>query len=129
MTLIDTSVWIEFLKGNPAYFNEIRTLVEHQKILACEPVFAELLQGVKTRREKEIIEQYWKFLPKAEIDDCWIKAGNLSAERKLVSHGVGLVDSCILSIAIETNSQIWSLDKKLLKVVPDELVYISTAEA
>ncbi len=123
MTIVDTSIWIEFFKGNEDYFAWIRAEVEHQKILACEPVFAELLQGVKNRREKEIVEQYWKFLPKVEIEDGWIKAGILSSERKLLSFGVGLIDSYILLMSMETNSKIWSLDKKLLKVVPPELVY------
>ena len=128
MTIVDTSIWIEFFKGNVSYFDVIRTEIEHLKILACEPVFAELLQGVKNRREKQIIEQYWRFLPKAEIEDCWIKAGILSSERKLLSYGVGLIDSCILMMSIETNSKIWSLDKKLLKVVPPELIYIPSAD-
>lgn len=128
MILVDTSVWIEFLKRNEYYFSDLRTQIENQTVFAFEPIFGELLQGVKNRREKEIIEQYWKFLPKIDIDECWIKAGMLSAERKLLSHGVGLVDTCILVASTETNSRIWTLDKKLLNIVPEELVYLSDAK-
>jgi predicted nucleic acid-binding protein len=126
MILVDTSVWIEFFKHNELYFTNLRKLTEAQNVVAIEPVFGELLQGVKGRREKELIEQYWKFLPKLEIQEPWIKAGLLSSERKLFSHGVGLIDACILVAAMETNSTVWSLDKKLLNILPEDLVYLST---
>ena len=90
MILVDTSVWIEFFRHNEIYFDDLRKHIEGQSVVAFEPIFGELLQGAKNRREKEILEQYWTFLPKLDIEECWIKAGVLSSERKLLSHGVGL---------------------------------------
>jgi predicted nucleic acid-binding protein len=124
MIVVDTSVWIEFFRNNSLYFAEIRKHIEEQKVLAFEPVFGELLQGVKNLREKEIIEQYWKYLPRLKTEECWIKAGSFSSDRKLISHGVGLIDSCIAIASIETNSTVWSLDKKLLSILPEEFVYV-----
>src|SRR5690349_10160981 len=114
MILVDTSVWIEFFRHHEAYFNSLRKQIEGQNVYAFEPIFGELLQGVKNRREKEVIEQYWKFLPRLEIEGFLIKGGILSSERKLLSHGVGLIDSCILVASTESHSPVWSLDKKLL---------------
>jgi predicted nucleic acid-binding protein len=123
MIIIDTSVWIEFLKKNEEYFSEVRKLIEDQQVFAHEPIFAELFQGVKNRRENEIIQQYWTFLPKVNVPSCWIKAGIFSAQNQLLSLGVGLIDACILVAAHETQSQIWTLDKKLIRVMPKELIF------
>ena len=123
MIILDTSVWIEFLKGNVSYFSNVRELIEKQQIIAHEPIFAELLQGVKNRRENEIINQYWTFLPKTNIRDSWIKAGEYSAQHKLLAFGVGLIDACILIAAQETQSAVWTLDKKLKGVLPTGLVF------
>ena len=122
MTIVDTSVWIEFFKKTEKYFSDVKRCMERQQIFAYEPIFAELLQGVKGRRESEIIQQYWRFLPRVKIEDGLIKAGIFSAEKKLFSLGVGLIDACILVAAQETQSQIWTLDKKLLAIIPDALI-------
>ena len=123
MIILDTSVWIEFLKGNVSYFANVRELIEKQQILAHEPIFAELLQGVKNQRENEIIHQYWTFLPKTNISGSWIKAGEYSAQHKLLVLGVGLIDACILVAAQETESSIWTLDKKLKNVLPTGMIF------
>ena len=51
MIILDTSVWIEFLKNNPEYFSKIEYLLENQQVLAVECIFGELLQGEKNKSE------------------------------------------------------------------------------
>ncbi len=36
MIILDTSVWIEFLKKNPAYFTTISKMLELKDVLAVE---------------------------------------------------------------------------------------------
>jgi len=122
MIIVDTSVWIAFFKKAEQYFSPVKRFMENQQIFAYEPIFGELLQGVKNRRESEIIQQYWAFLPRIGIENGLIKAGILFAEKKLLSFGVGLIDACIVVAAQETQSQIWTLDKKLIAITPDELI-------
>ena len=52
--------------------------IEKQEVYAFEPIFGEFLQGVRNLREKEMIEQYWKFLPRVNLEEEMIKAGVLS---------------------------------------------------
>ena len=125
MILIDTSVWIEFLKGNSAYTSRITAILEQGLGYACEPVFGELLQGAKNRRETEIIRRYWENLPRIEIPDLFIQGGLYSQKKKLLSHGVGLIDALLLVLAEEADCRIWTLDKKLLRVIPKHRVYNS----
>ena len=124
MIILDTSVWIEHLKNNQMFFPKICKLLECGEILAVECVFGELLQGIKNETEKEIILKFWKHLPKENFENIIIEAGKYSAENKLLEYGVGLIDAIILLHGIKSNSKIWTLDNKLLKLIPEELIYL-----
>jgi len=123
MIILDTSVWIEHLRNNQIFFPKVCKMLESKEILAVECVFGELLQGTKTESEKDIILEFWKHLPKEHFDNIIIGAGEYSAKNKLLDHGVGLIDAIILMHGIRSNSQIWTLDNKFLRVIPEELRY------
>jgi len=124
MIILDTSVWIEHLRNNPNYYPKVKTLMENMEILAVECVFGELLQGVKNKSEKDIIINFWTYLPKRNYKDIIIQAGEYSAQYKLPDRGVGLIDAIILMHGIKNNSKIWTLDTKFLRVIPEELKYV-----
>jgi predicted nucleic acid-binding protein len=123
MIIIDTSIWIEFFRGNKLYFSDVKKLLENQKILAIDVIFAELLQGVKSNKEIEIIIKYWENLPKIIQAEMVIEAGIYSAKNKLTDKGIGLIDSIIIIAALKTKSKIWTLDKKLLKVLDNNIIF------
>ncbi|GBR76059.1 putative PIN domain protein [Candidatus Termititenax persephonae] len=123
MVILDTAVWIEFLRHNPAYFVMVAGLLERNDVLAVECVFGELLQGAFNERERLIIRQYWQYLPKVDIQNVVIEAGVYSNKHKLLAKGVGLIDAIILLHGIKTPAPIWTLDKKFLSIIPKELVY------
>jgi len=124
MIILDTSVWIEHLKSNPKFFPKICTLLECGEILAVECVFGELLQGTKSKAEREIVFKFWKHLPKENYENIIIEAGEYSAKNKLLNHGIGLIDAVILMHGIKSNSKIWTLDNKFFKIIPQQLKYI-----
>jgi predicted nucleic acid-binding protein len=123
MIILDTSVWIEHLRNNQKFFPKVSRLLESWEILAVDCVFGELLQGVKNDYEQEIILNFWKYLPKEHDEDLIIEAGIYSAKNKLLDNGVGLIDAIILTHGIKSNSKIWTLDIKFLKVIPEKLKY------
>ncbi|GHV37607.1 hypothetical protein AGMMS49546_05920 [Spirochaetia bacterium] len=124
MVILDTSVWIEFLRKNEKYFDPISQMLIKMDVIAVEVVFGELLQGVKNRREENIILDYWKHLPKIDKDtEIIISAGIYSQKNKLIDKGIGLIDSIILMHGIKTHSKIWTLDTNFFKVIPSELIY------
>ena len=123
MIILDTSIWIEHLKNNQNYYPYICKLLENREVLAVECIFGELLQGVKDKKEKEIILNFWKHLPKEKYENIIIEAGEYSAKNKFLNYGVGLIDSIIIIHGIKSNSRIWTLDKKLLRVLPEKLKY------
>jgi len=128
MIILDTSVWIEYLRNNPLFFPVISKLLENGEILAVDCVFGELLQGVKNKAEREMILSFWTYLSKEYYKDIIIKAGEYSSKNKLLDHGTGLIDAVILMYGIQSNSKIWTLDKKFLKIIPEELRYPGIGE-
>ncbi|GHV05631.1 twitching motility protein PilT [Campylobacterota bacterium] len=122
MIVLDTSVWIEYLRSNESYFARVSKLLEMGEVLAIDCVFGELLQGAKSKREQTIIKSYYAYLPKSDRCD-FVEAGLYANENRLIDKGVGLIDTAILLTAIKHNAQLWTLDKKLLSVLPPENCY------
>ena len=123
MTILDTSIWIAFLRKQAGVFEQTRRILEDKEALAVECVFGELLQGAKNEREREVIVSYWDHVPKAAVPELWIEAGRYWSVEKLTSRGVGLIDAAIIVSALRTHSKIWTLDKKLLSVLDSAIVY------
>ncbi|RHX83573.1 PIN domain-containing protein [Leptospira stimsonii] len=125
MILVDTSIWIEFFKKNEPYFSELKDLIESSEVLVHEIIFGELLQGCKSKSEVSFILEYWENLNTLSSDNSFLEAGKLSYEQKLKDKGVGLIDSVIINEAVKRNLKLWTLDKKILKVLNAKEIYHS----
>jgi predicted nucleic acid-binding protein len=117
MILVDTTIWVEFLKGHQPYLDQMKQLLEDRQVLAVEPVFGELLQGAKDDRERRIIQGFWENLPKNRVQDVWVKAGELSSRNKWIDHGIGLIGAVLIISARDSSAKVWSLDRKLKRVL------------
>ena len=62
-------------------------------------------------------------MPKIEIKELFEKAGMYSFENKLIAKGIGLIDACLILATIETNSILWTLDKKIIKFLDEKYLY------
>ena len=117
MIAVDTSVWIEFLRGREPFFSRLRGLLEEGEVLAPECVFGELLQGAKDVKEEGLISAYWNSMPKLPVEEPFIQAGIQSFRHQWLSRGIGLVDGLLIVFARASSSRIWTLDKKLLAIL------------
>jgi predicted nucleic acid-binding protein len=114
LTIIDTSVWIEFLRDkNETISLKVIELLENGMALGLSPLFAELLQGVKNEDEERVVLDIWANIPKVPESNLFIEAGKMSFRNKLISKGIGIVDVCILVAAKQNQANIWTLDRKL----------------
>ncbi|EMJ48270.1 PIN domain-containing protein [Leptospira santarosai] len=125
MVFVDTSIWIEFFKRNEPYFSELRDLLESSEVIAYEVIFGELLQGCKSKSEVLFILEYWKNLNVLDSKDSFLEASRFSYEQKLKDKGVGLIDAVIINEATKNNVKLWTLDKKILKVLNSKDIYLS----
>jgi hypothetical protein len=55
MIIIDTSVWIDYFNGNFEKNGILVDLIETRQVLFLECIAGELLEGAKSKREKDII--------------------------------------------------------------------------
>ena len=116
MILADTSIWISFLrKDNEDIVSILKTYLKKNDVYTVSAVFGELFQGVKSKRERHIIDIIWSSLPKPDEEGLFIKAGHISNQYKLYAKGVGLIDCYLLAACSEFGYSLWTLDKKLQK--------------
>ena len=121
--IFDISVWIEYFKGNEEYFEICQQLIEKGEVKTIELIFAELLQGSQNRSEADIIKSYFELIPKVEINQLCILAGEYSQQEKLNSKGIGLIDACIITATIASDSKLWTLDKKIKVYLNNHYLY------
>ena len=124
--LIDTSVWIDYFKGNDASLhNKVDYALTHSHIYIPKVVLAELIQGAKSEKETAVIEEFIEaFHIIDQKEDTWLKAGRLSYSMKRKGVTVHIIDCYIAIIANESGCSIFSLDehfRNIKKFLPIEL--------
>ena len=124
MILIDTSVWIEFFRQNGGYTERIKSLLEAREIITVEPVFAELMYGVRQRHDKEMILSYWQILPKITFGmNSLLAASEYANHNNYHQSGIGLMDAIIIKSAIDGDHSIWTLDMKINDNIARKYIY------
>jgi predicted nucleic acid-binding protein len=124
MIIIDTSIWVEFLRGNQPFFDQVGKLLAKGEVASISPIFGELLQGAKNNRERAVITGFWDNIVHLPENELFIRAGAESGRNNWMNKGVGLIDGMIIVAARETSSFVWSLDKKLLGLLKREEKYL-----
>lgn len=122
--ILDTSIWIEYFKGKDEYFNICRELIEKNEIKTIDLIFAELLQGSRSQKEVDLIKAYFELIPKVEIEQLYIFAGEFSQKEKLINKGIGLIDACIITATMMSNAKLWTLDKKINTFLSEKYLYV-----
>jgi predicted nucleic acid-binding protein len=126
MILVDTSIWIEFFKQNPVFTNEMESLLESKLIITIEPIFAALICGSRSEKEKNILLSYWKVIPRIKFSEgSFIDAANFADKNNYLNIGIGLIDAILAKASIENKYLIWTLDKKILKNLDKQFLYKS----
>ena len=124
MILIDTSVWIEFFKQKEDFVHEIQAALRGHKVVTVEPVFSELLYGVRNSRERKIVEAYWKVLPRIEYTaNSMIQAALFANSKDYQKLGIGLMDAIIIRSALDGNHLIWTLDERINRNLTQNQIY------
>ena len=128
--IVDTSIWIEYFKNNKKYVPFIEDSLNLENILISGPIISELLHGVKSEKEYELLSESISAVPFAEcVFDDWIKTGETLYNLKKKGITVPLTDILISVIAIRHDASILTLDKhfksidmiKLIDLGPDRI--------
>ena len=120
MTLVDSSVWIDFLSSSPGPAGaELRRMIAHGEPIALAGIIlSEVLQGLT--RDVEQVERFlgmWDALEPGGMSTYRAAAAIFRLAR---SRGISLttVDSLIAAIAKEHDATLFSLDKDFAHISP-----------
>ena len=109
MVLIDSSVWVDFLKsgGQP----QLVQLLGLQQVLMHEMVLGEVAMGSKQQRENAL--EFLPFLPMAQVASH-LEVMALVDRHHLYGRGVGYVDMHLLTAAVLLpGTTVWTHDRRL----------------
>lgn len=102
MFLIDSSVWVEYLRpdGSQNIKRIVHDLIEKEKIVTCGIVIVEILRGAKNKMEYNELLETFTSLPQISLDEEVIKRASIwgyTMDRK--GHIVSTTDLFIASSA------------------------------
>ena len=116
--IVDTCVWIEFFREPESELTlHLKSLLRERKVIMVGMVMAEILQGVKSPKEANLVEQNLAKLPYLDITrDIWVTAGKISASLRSAGNTIPLSDLIIAAIAISGNHEIFTIDQHFNKI-------------
>ncbi len=108
--LVDTDVWIDYLRGHPQAIKCVKQLPERVWISAVS--VAELHVGVREGTEREALTQLLSTLKVVDVNAVIATRGGLLRRDYGRSHRVGLNDALIGATALEMQLQLLTLNVK-----------------
>lgn len=111
--LPDTCAWIDFFRGKQTPLaNALEQSLLNGQVLTCGVVLLELLQGIKSSSEEELVNNALLALPHLEMSrDLWLKAGKLASVLRSKGQILPLSDIIIATIAREHGCAVLTIDR------------------
>lgn len=117
LVLIDTSVWIDYLRAQKNSSDQelsvqVTSLLRQGEAALAGLIVAELIVGAKTDREVKVIEDIAEvcvMLP--DNADTWRAAARMGYALKRKGLSVPLFDCLIAQLALTHNCRVFTLDK------------------
>ncbi len=113
MFLVDTSVWVEFLRSSS---RKLVQLLLDDQVLAHPAVVGELALGRLSNRDE--ILALLAALPRASVASNDEVMHCIEA-RLLYGRGIGWVDAQLVAAALVSDCGLWTFDRKLRTVAGD----------
>ena len=116
--IVDTCVWIAFFREPDSEFTlHLKGLLRERKVIMVGMVMAEILQGVKARKEADLVKQSLGKLPYLEVTrEIWETAGKMSASLRGAGVTIPLSDLIIAAVALSGGHEIFTIDPHFDKV-------------
>ena len=121
--IADTCIWIEFFRTKSETSNRLKELIANNLVVGTGIILAELLQGIKTSKEQDIVINIFDTLEYIEITKkLWIESGNLASKLRSRGKTIPLSDIAIACCAREHQLHIFTIDKHF-QDIPDIKLY------
>ncbi len=112
---IDTSAWVDYLRGrNGPVYNRVREALTNKKdyrVAIDGVVLAELLQGIKHKKDREFIRKHLLQLPYLPLDKAlFLEAGRISRDISSKGNTVPLTDVLVATCAVRHGAVLLAKD-------------------
>ena len=99
--LIDTCGWVDFLRpGASSLGDRVEQALSEDAALLCSVTVAELLQGVKNKKEKQQLESLFAHVERLAVEDeDWTTAGHALQALRTKGIQLPLTDALIAAVA------------------------------
>jgi hypothetical protein len=129
MFLVDTSVWIDFLKGlkNPQV-DALENLLEQGEAYISEVIFAEICIGAKDRKQFQKYRRYFSVLPLYKLPPDWhLQMAGMGFRLRMAGFQPFVADLAIALTALANQASLLTRDRDFepyrrlfgLKLFPD----------
>ncbi len=110
--LVDTSVWVEFLRGEKtAIKKRLEKLLDDNRAAVAGIILAELLTGISKEKDQDFLEECFLGLPCLETtSDIFVAAGKMGAALRKKGITVPLSDLLIAALAKAHSLTVLTLD-------------------
>jgi len=122
MVLVDTSIWIRFLKGTEPYASELDRLLSRDEVLGHDFIYGELLIGDRGARAR-LLAGYKAMCQAASVANSEVV--EFVRHRKINGRGIGWIDAHLLASAVIGHSTLWTADRPLEAVAKEIGVSVS----
>lgn len=111
--IIDTSAWIEFFNKSDSKVGDMTAkLIESDKAVLMGVVLAELLCGVKKKRETDQLQELREILPYADTTpNDWLNTGKTLNQLRKQGITIPLTDVLIGTVAKRNQFSVLTCDK------------------
>jgi predicted nucleic acid-binding protein len=124
-TLVDSSVWISFFRGEPAAVRRVDSLLAEGRVATWGPIAAEVLSGVPSRKEFDLLKRLFEGLDcLADPSALWERVAEHRFLLARNGYQASLIDLAISVAASEAGHVLLTRDsdfRRIQEVVAIEL--------
>lgn len=109
--LVDTSVWVNFFRGDRSTVKELEYLMDSGRVVICGLVKQEVLQGSRDRKALEKLEKemaIWRY--EAERPPDFVQAAKIFARLRWRGITIPPSDCLIAAVALRAGLQLYADD-------------------
>jgi predicted nucleic acid-binding protein len=122
MVIVDTSAWIEYFRnGAPSVVHDVDHCLEKSLVGIGDIIFCEVIQGIKSKPDREKVSRLLLSLPQYEMVGFRIAEKAADNYRLLRSHGITIrktIDVIIGTFCAENGFSLIHYDKDFHAMLP-----------
>jgi predicted nucleic acid-binding protein len=109
--VVDSSIWIAFLRGRPAATVEhLSPLLEEDRVLLARPVWVELLAGFPKNRRSDMAWRFSGLRMLTPDEDTWAFIEDWQQKATANGFSLGVADLLIGALAAQAGASVWTND-------------------